>query len=307
MLTNTRRRGYAQAFTLIELLVVIAIIAIIAAILLPVFSIVRENARRAACASNLHQIGLALALYTQDSDDAMPSLLAPGNGDTVYGTDYWQLLALYTKNTDVFYCPDRTDQGCAAAAGYAEPLPNPRCIGYGYNKGPYTVTFYSTNGTQSYTSPQSGLFRDAESVTVPIPGSMPATYETTNLYRGISLVGITAPSSTFAISDTMSGAVSGYRSTMIGLAQTLAGTSSAGLRHSGRLNMCFVDGHVKSVLFHAGLSAAFGTTIAMPVDPNQNNNWCADPAAPTQDQFGSVVTCAQQVQGIIDHGIQWYP
>ena len=38
----------------------------LAAILFPVFQKVRENARRAACESNLHQLGLAFTQYTQD-------------------------------------------------------------------------------------------------------------------------------------------------------------------------------------------------------------------------------------------------
>jgi type II secretory pathway pseudopilin PulG len=54
-------------------LVVIAIIAILAAILFPVFARARENARRSSCASNLKQIGLALAQYAQDYDERMPN------------------------------------------------------------------------------------------------------------------------------------------------------------------------------------------------------------------------------------------
>lgn len=61
-----------SGFTLIELLVVIAIIAILAAILFPVFARAREQARKAACMSNLKQIGLAALLYIEDYDERLP-------------------------------------------------------------------------------------------------------------------------------------------------------------------------------------------------------------------------------------------
>lgn len=69
---NPPRRP-AAAFTLIELLVVIAIIALLAAILFPVFARAREQGRKAACLSNLRQIGIAMNLYTADYDSSYPN------------------------------------------------------------------------------------------------------------------------------------------------------------------------------------------------------------------------------------------
>ena len=54
-----------RAFTLVELLVVIAIIAVLIAILLPALNRAREQAKKIKCESNLRQIGIAAATYSQ--------------------------------------------------------------------------------------------------------------------------------------------------------------------------------------------------------------------------------------------------
>jgi prepilin-type N-terminal cleavage/methylation domain-containing protein len=60
-----------RAITLVEMMVVIAIIAIIAAITLPALSIAREKARQMACASNLKQLGTAIALH-ESTHETLP-------------------------------------------------------------------------------------------------------------------------------------------------------------------------------------------------------------------------------------------
>jgi prepilin-type N-terminal cleavage/methylation domain-containing protein/prepilin-type processing-associated H-X9-DG protein len=99
-----KRRG----FTLIELLVVIAIIAILAAILFPVFSRAREQARKASCLSNLKQVGMALMMYVQDWDEKYPYITscgAPNNAVRMATSTPQGLLHPYVKNAAVWECP----------------------------------------------------------------------------------------------------------------------------------------------------------------------------------------------------------
>ena len=128
---ESRKRG----FTLIELLVVIAIIAILAAILFPVFSKAREKARQTQCTSNLRQIALAVQIYTQENDEALPVaatvwtdlniapkvLICPTQGKTraalQNNNSYGYNRLLDGKSLGKFIAPESTEVACDSTGG----------------------------------------------------------------------------------------------------------------------------------------------------------------------------------------------
>jgi len=61
-----------KAFTLLELLVVIAIIAMLTAIIMPALGKVRRQGKAVFCLSNLRQMYIAAATYTETNDDSFP-------------------------------------------------------------------------------------------------------------------------------------------------------------------------------------------------------------------------------------------
>jgi prepilin-type N-terminal cleavage/methylation domain-containing protein/prepilin-type processing-associated H-X9-DG protein len=104
-------------FTLIELLVVVAIIAILAAILFPVFSRARENARRVSCQSNLKQMGLGLLQYSQDYDEKLVRAWSGSKTGTDPNSNRWMDATFpYVKSEQIFNCP--SDSFTAAGGPY---------------------------------------------------------------------------------------------------------------------------------------------------------------------------------------------
>lgn len=98
-----------RAFTLIELLVVIAIIAILAAILFPVFTQAKTQAKGAASISNQKQIGLAWLMYADTQDDTASPLASYVAGPLLFnGLNYspWGVLIQpFMKNSPVTQDP----------------------------------------------------------------------------------------------------------------------------------------------------------------------------------------------------------
>jgi prepilin-type N-terminal cleavage/methylation domain-containing protein/prepilin-type processing-associated H-X9-DG protein len=113
-------RAPRRGFTLIELLVVIAIIAILAAILFPVFAQARDQARQTTCLSNMKQLGTALMMYGQDYDETLPAWPFKGGAGGLFNDPRFKIwsystwvdaLMPYTKNKDVFACPNGPKSG----------------------------------------------------------------------------------------------------------------------------------------------------------------------------------------------------
>lgn len=95
-----KRKNRSSIFTLIELLVVIAIIAILAAMLLPALNKARESARSVSCLNNLKQMGLAYAMYADQTGFCMPAMPAKRHEeDGNYNTWEYEITLLLGKKS----------------------------------------------------------------------------------------------------------------------------------------------------------------------------------------------------------------
>jgi prepilin-type N-terminal cleavage/methylation domain-containing protein/prepilin-type processing-associated H-X9-DG protein len=253
--SHCHRQG---GFTLIELLVVIAIIAILAAILFPVFGQVRERARQSSCLSNTNQLGKALMMYLQDYDEkfhdannpapsrAVPAAHGFGAHDSLNAYSNWPwFYGPYVKSVQVFDCPSSPDE--------TENL---------------TVKNWGNDGNYGYN--YDGLSDDVGNKTTGIGG------------ESRTLAAIEAPSEVFVFFDSGDPAVRAGDNDWAGLLEELDldnnSKKEGALRHQGRANVVFADGHSKSLSGPQLLKRNADNVAPWMMDWADCNPKCADPA-----------------------------
>ena len=225
---NSTARG-PSALTLIELLVVIAIIGILAALLLATISLAKAGAQRIQCANHLRQLGIAIQNFVA-ANNAYPSVIAGTNSDNP-GSWMGQLegggfamakLDNRVLDKGVWRCPAAIFPADYYPSSFtAEDRSNYPPSSYGYNLFGVSATNWRTNAL--YRTNALGLFGHSLAHSI----------------KPISESEVVCPGDMMAMGDVIA-----HGNFM--REPDLAESKAASMRHQGKFNVVFCDGHVES-------------------------------------------------------------
>lgn len=233
---RARRGGVCLAFTLVELLVVLAVVSLLAALLLPALGRAKGKAQSVSCLSNLKQLGAAFLLYCDENEDVFPTgAAASALGAQPEDWIWWQVQTgpsirpamrdgrgsaispyLGGYNSRHFRCPADKD----ALAREMTWKQNPSTELYTYS---YSLNAHSMEGMASYVSKdRSRIFLN-------------------------KLSKVATPSHKIMLAEEKGGPSDGPGSAFIddGRWQPLGYPLT--MRHEGKGNVTFADGHVETV------------------------------------------------------------
>jgi prepilin-type N-terminal cleavage/methylation domain-containing protein/prepilin-type processing-associated H-X9-DG protein len=196
------------AFTLIELLVVIVIIAILAALLFPVFGRARKSADNAKCMNNMRQLGAALTTMIGDQAPRLSVHYYDGSKEMTWSSD---LVDKAYLTADVMKKVAR----CPSLATPAKQLDNYKFFCYGLNR-LATLT--------SVSDPVVKWDRKINTMTLPKASSA-------------AILGDSVLRPDWD---------KGYQWLFFGIG-TWGDGGIVHVRHSGRANLFFLDGHIEAL------------------------------------------------------------
>ena len=189
-----RRIRRMAGFTLVELLVVIAIVVILISLLMPALARAKEMALRTVCASNLHQLGVALFAYASEYHHYPPQRLAAGLEMTstlaagsyrtpqensmpgsefkalvrILGSTKWPLPATdpMPQGADILSCPEFTIPppvtNIAATSAPFSRFPTQYSVLYRDTFWPNESGYYENSGGPAYKGPPQAQYYYAE-------------------------------------------------------------------------------------------------------------------------------------------------
>jgi prepilin-type N-terminal cleavage/methylation domain-containing protein/prepilin-type processing-associated H-X9-DG protein len=289
-----------RGFTLIELLVVIAIIAILAAILFPVFAQAKAAAKKATCLSNVRQLNNAWILYANDYDDRWVTTgkrWQSAHYGTAFGgnaNDFFFLAQPYVKNFDIFYCPERfvTED---AGEGSSSNDKTGRLFGYGMNYGPYhNRAGFGIFNLSTYYDKSSPLYK--------VSGDR----NDAHMFPGRNFSEFETPANLVSLMDT--GDDPQYTNSPYNMCDH--NNCPASVRHSGKYQIGFTDGHAGSWDMKQYKDDIDGghDWLLEPTDPKRIVQQCVSPTMTISGSFdasldGDIAALegTMNCQGVVDY------
>jgi len=205
-------------FTLVELLVVIAIIGILATLGLKAAQYIQLHARGTACVANLRQIGAAMHAYAAEHRGNIDLIAYKGAGTSVSWLRFLRGQADGSYNrapqgTGTAYLAEPSISCCPAAAPFRNSNESDFCYGTGAE---------GVTDSISRVPPGAGLRAPS---------------------RQVSLLNLSNPSQYWLLADSYD---SSQMKQFWVISPDMSKTYGIRLRHSGRANLLFADGHVEA-------------------------------------------------------------